>query len=213
MKTIEKRLSRWFFLLLISSFALIFYTGRTILSIRFLGLSGEYLADDPLNEAAVFEQLQRWIYFSQAIYLIIKILLVAITIYVALIFANVKCRFLDIALVVVQCEYIFLLAGLIKLIAFSALYHPGTLSDWNRFHPLSALSILSDADQNWYYPLQVLNVFEFTYWFALAFGLSKLTGEYFDRSLRIIVTSYVPALGLWTLILTTYTMFMFPSHT
>ncbi|WEA01745.1 hypothetical protein [Mucilaginibacter sp. SJ] len=212
MKTTKKTILVTFSALLLLSFCMIWLTDKNILTLEFLNGSGEYLTGDPVTEFTAYHDLQRWIYLSEAAYLSIKILLVSITIYTALYLKGAGCTFTDTMLVVMRAEFIFVLAALIKSLAFTQLFHPGTLADWHRFHPLSALSIIGNVGASWYYPLQTLNLFEIAYWFMLAWGIYRLIGGVFDRSLQMVLSSYVPALFLWTLTLSFFSVVVFPDH-
>ena len=60
------------------------------------------------------------------------------------------------------------------------------LVDLQIFSPISVLNLL-EFDYNekiWIYPLQLLNVFELTYWIALAYGISKLAAAAYESMAR-----------------------------
>jgi hypothetical protein len=84
------------------------------------------------------------------------------------------------------------------------------LLDWHRFYVLSAITVFGSAPADWFYALQTLNMFEIGYWFLLAYGISRITEMNFDRSLRIVVFSYVPALFLWLAVVTFCCLMLFP---
>jgi hypothetical protein len=67
------------------------------------------------------------------------------------------------------------------------------------FYPLSFLSAfpIHTISKLWIYPLQVINVFEVFYWFILAYGINKIIVADFNRSLKIVISSYLPALVIW----------------
>jgi hypothetical protein len=96
-------------------------------------------------------------------------------------------------------DMVFLIPGLIKFLWFWS--HPDSydLHALQVFQPLSLLSIFDvNSLATWLvYPLQTLNIFEFIYLFVLAFGIQHSLKTSFDRSLQIVVTTYVPALVLW----------------
>jgi hypothetical protein len=212
MKTTKITVVAAFCLLLALSSALIFFTDKSVLTLDFFNTSGEYLTGNPDTEIIAYHQLQSWIYISEAVYLSVKILIVSIIIYSALYLSNQACTFSAVVMVVIRCEFVFLLAALIKVLAFISLYHPGTLTDWHRFHPLSLLSLFDNVGASWYYLLQVLNIFELGYWFLLAFFIVRLTQNSFDHSLRLVMISYVPALLIWVLTVSFVSVIIFPGQ-
>jgi hypothetical protein len=52
------------------------------------------------------------------------------------------------------------------------------------------------------YPLQTVNAFELLYWFALAYGISKVTKSDLQGGMKVVLSSYVPALLLWIVFVT-----------
>src|SRR5690606_35099916 len=99
-------------------------------------------------------------------------------------------------------EFVMLLPILIKTIWFTLAGGDYSLEDFQYFYPLSLLSVVDykQVDALWYYPLQLLNVFELLYWIALGWGLHTIIQKDFDRSLRIVLGSYLPALVLWIVV-------------
>jgi len=190
---------------------LIFITNHNILTLDFYANSGDPVAGIHSAEIQAFENLQKWIYFLSAIYLIIKLAFIALILYTALYVGGHQVRYLGIFQVSVYAELVFFVPATAKIILFHVYYPQGTLTDWHKFYFLSALSIFESAPADWYYALQTLNIFEFAYWFALAFGICRLSELNFDRSLRLVLFSYVPALIIWIAAVTFFTLIIFPN--
>lgn len=190
---------------------LIYITDRCILTLDFYDNSGDPVAGIPAQEKQAYENLQQWIYLFSACYLIVKITLIALILYTALYLAGHRARFRGVFQVVVYAEAIFLIPAVAKIIFFHRYYPHGTLSDWHKFYIGSAVTLFDSAPADWFYALQSLNIFELSYWFALALGLSRLTDLSFDRSLRLVLCSYVPGLLVWIAAVTFFILMMFPS--
>lgn len=194
------------------SFALISVTNHYILTINFFDNSDEFLAGNPAQENEVYESLQKYIYFSTAVYSLIKICVVALIIYTALYLADHPIKINQAIMVVISAEFTFLTPAVIKIFWFKYEYPHGTLSDWHKVYILSALSLFDGVSADWYYPLQTINVFEVAYWFVLAYGIQRITTLNFDQALKIIVLSYLPALVIWMAVIVFCTVMLFPGN-
>jgi hypothetical protein len=180
-----------------------------LLTLDFYDNSGDPVAGIPNKERQVLENLQQWIYFFSATYLVIKVGFIALILYTALYLEDHQVRFRGILQVVIYAEAIFFIPAITKIIFFHVYYPHGTLSDWHKFYILSALTIFDTAPADWYYALQTLNIFEVLYWLALALGIAKLCKLTFDQSLQVVLYSYVPALLIWIAAVTFFTLMMF----
>ncbi|QEM03725.1 hypothetical protein DIU31_009445 [Mucilaginibacter rubeus] len=200
-----------FLTLLGTSFALIGLTNRLVLTPEFYKNSGDLLGYDD-NAIATYVNAQNWIYLFEGLYLTIKLTLIALVIYTTFYVAKYQIRFRSIFGVVVYAEFVFLFAAFGKLLWFHYFEPAGTLSDWHKTYLLSTLSLFPNVPVAWYYPLQSLNAFEIAYWFALAFGLTKITTLNFDNSLLIVLKGYVPALVVWIACVVFTTMVVFPAQ-
>lgn len=197
-------------LLVAVTLLLIFITDRYILTINFYDNSGDPVAGIPAREKQVYENLQQWIYLSSAIYLVVKISLIALILYTALYLAGCHLRYIGVFQVVICAEAIFLVPASAKILLFHVYYPHGTLSDWHKFYIGSAITLFDTAPADWLYALQTLNIFEVAYWFALALGISRLSKLSFDRSLQIVLYSYIPVLLIWIAAVTFFILMMFP---
>lgn len=212
MKTILKSNFFGSGLLLAVSFLLIYITNKCILSVGFYNNSGDIFSGVPGQDTNVYDALQKWIYVSDIFYTLIKVFIITLILYTALFLKDQQVSFSRLLNVVIYAEYIFFIPAILKIIWFSYRYPNGTLADWHKTYLFSALSLFGDLPADWYYPLQTLNLFEVGYWFLLAYGISKITRLDFDRSLKTVVFSYVPALLVWVATVAFFTLVIFPSN-
>jgi hypothetical protein len=211
MKSLFKNGTPALALLLMLTFLLIYITTHHILTVGFYENNGDPLSGIPGQDLNVYETLQKWIYIYSAVYLLIKLGVITLILHTALYLNNQDVSISKIFSVTVLAEFIFLIPATVKIISFPYTFPQGTLLDWHRYYVLSLLSLFENIPADWYYALQTVNVFEIVYWFLLAYGVSKIATLNYDRSLRIVVTSYVPALVIWIAAVTFFTLVMFPS--
>ncbi|MGF7079041.1 hypothetical protein [Mucilaginibacter sp. UYCu711] len=197
-------------ILILLTFLLIFVTNRNILTVGFYENGGDPLSGIPEQGVKVYESLQNWIYFSSAVYLLIKLCLITLIIYTALYLNDQVVPAGKIFTITVLAEYIFLVPATIKTLSFPLLFPNGSLLDWRKYYILSALSIFEEAPADWSYALQTLNVFEVAYWFILAYGIFKVSKLNYDQSLKIVTVAYLPALFIWVTVITFLTLLLFP---
>ena len=200
-----------FVILVLLTFVLIYITNHYILTIGFYANSDNPLSGIPGHDAAIYETLQHWIYLSSAAYLLLKISAISLIVYIGLYLADEQVDYSDIFNVVVLAEYVFLIPAIVKIASFYYVFPQGTLQDWNQYYPFSALSLFKAAPTDWYYALQTLNVFEIGYWFILGYLVRGTCRLNFDQSLRIVVTSYLPALFVWVASVTFCILMLFPT--
>ena len=193
------------------TFLLIYITDRYVLTISFYENNGNPfpIISGQVND--VYSNLQKWIYISSALYLIIKLCLVSLVLYTALYLSDQVIVFQKVFLITTLAEFIFLIPAILKIWWFHHYYPHGTLSDWHNVYILSALSLLKSAPTDWSYALQTLNVFEIAYWFLLSLGIYKFSGMTYDKSLRLVIFAYVPALFIWVAVITFITLMLFPA--
>ena len=198
-------------LLLVLTFIFIYITNKYILTVNFYENSGDPLAGVPSQEIEVYNNLQKWIFLTSAVYLLLKFALTSLVIYMGFYLSGCDLALGKIFHVVVLSELIFFVPAIIKMLWFYKVHPAGTLMDWHLFYPLSAITLFKDVPADWYYPLQIINIFEVIYWFLLAYGLSGVAGVSFDRSLRIVLTAYLPALFIWVATVTFCCLMLFPA--
>ena len=167
---------------------LIFYASALFL-VSFLLLDFEALLTSELanqNEIEIpenvlldiLEDMRYWNKFSVLLtflILTIKCFLMALVLYAGLFFANKHhgVKLGSLFTISVYAESIIVLGGMLKVILGAA--SDLTYSEFSLFAPLSVLSMLdiSSVQPIWYYPLQLLNVFEVIYCLLLIYFLSQ----------------------------------------
>ena len=144
---------------------------------------------------------------------LLKYITISLILYIAFIIADFKVSFYLLIKVVTISEIIFLIPLIIKLIWFLNKDSNFTIEDVQSFMPLSLLNIFDYTSLNkiLIYPFQLLNVFEITYWIALAYGISKLINNNFDKAFKIVLSSYVPALIVWVVFVMFLTVTLNPA--
>jgi hypothetical protein len=197
---------------LVLSFLLIMLTNRFILTPEFYENNGEQLSTLSSDGILPYKNILKWIYLFEAIYLTLKLYIVALILYTALYLRDVDVPFWKIFNVTAVCEYVFLIAAFCKILWFSNFYPEGTLLQWHQVYILSALSFFSSVPADWFYPLQTLNLFEVAYWFLLALGIKRICSLTYDHSLNIVMTSYFPALMIWVACVVFCTIMFFPQQ-
>lgn len=196
----------------ICSCLVILVADRLILTPEFFVNNDQVLALIPSENMTFYERMQRWSFIYQGLYLLVKVTLIASILHTAMSFHQIKVSFLNVIMVVIFAEYVFVTQGLVKALWFYQFYPHGTLLEWHSTYPLSVVSFLGNIPANWIYPLSVINLYELAYWFVLAFGLSKVTALAFDHALKVVVCSYLPALAIWVVAASFSSLLFFPSH-
>jgi hypothetical protein len=87
-----------------------------------------------------------------------------------------------------------------------------TLLDLQLFSPLSALNLLNteNIEMLWFYPLQLLNIFELLYIFSLGYWVYQFGAKSFEKGLNMVLGSYVPALFIWVILIMFITLNLNP---
>lgn len=129
-------------------------------------------------------------------------------------FSKTKVNFKQLLNVSIKAEFVFLGVGVLKLIWFYFFQTNYTLEDLQYFYPLSALNIIgyNGLETYFIYPFQVLNLFELAYILLLGYYIGKLVytpqnkENPMDFGLKIVASSYVPALFLWVTVVMFFTL-------
>jgi hypothetical protein len=153
-----------------------------------------------LKEILDFQKKWEWVsYVFVALIIIVKTSIISSVLYIAIFFSKAEITFKSIYNKVIQAEFIFLLVPVFKILWFGLFQTSYKLEDIQNFFPLSAINITGYAGlEPWYiYPLQTFNLFEVAYVFYLGYQIANLTESTPDQGLRMVVSSYVPALLLW----------------
>jgi hypothetical protein len=211
MNKLLKNSSFTFVLLLSSTLFLIFLSGHYILTEEFYENNGEPLSGMPGDDIGVYGIMQKWIYLSSAVYLMLKLGFITLILHSALYLQNKDVSINRILNITILAEFIFLIPAAAKIITFHYTYPSGTLLDWHHYYILSAISLFKNVPADWSYALQTLNLFEIAYWFGLAYGIHQLTDMDFDWSLRAVIMSYVTGLIIWVAAVTFFSLVLFPT--
>jgi hypothetical protein len=170
----------------------------------------EQLTSKQIKEYLEFQDKWQWIsYLMVPILIIIKTILITSILYIGVFIINKSVvTFKDIWAIVVNSEFIFLALPIFKIIWFTFFYTDYKLIDIQYFYPFSALNIIGYKGlEPWLiYPLQTLNLFEIAYIIYLSYQIGSLTKTNADNGLKIVASSYVPALLLWVTIVMFYTL-------
>ncbi len=114
---------------------------------------------------------------------------------IGVVLGNYKISFKKLFHIVMVSEAIFLLPAMIKIVWFMFIRTDYGLADLQFFYPLSLLSIFEGGTvaQWWLYPLQLFNIFEVVYWFALAYGLHVVLKKSVNDMLGFVLSTYAKA--------------------
>ncbi|MBS1526468.1 MAG: hypothetical protein JST19_12510 [Bacteroidetes bacterium] len=196
--------------LIASTLALVYITNEYILTINFYERNGQPVSGIPDLESLVYQNIKKVIYLYTVIYTVIKVFTIAMILATGLYFFEIKVRFRDLLQVVILCEFIFLLPAVAKICWFWQERDIVDLITWQNFYFLSASSFVPEIKPAFLLPLQTLNAFELAYWFLLAAGIQKIAKTDFDRALRVVCLSYIPALFTWVIFVVYFTVVYFP---
>lgn len=138
-------------------------------------------------------------YLILPIVLYLKILIIAAIIAMGTIFIEQKIKFSHIFNIVLKAEFIFLLPMVFKTAWFFFFKKEYTLEELQNYMPLSLESLFGYKNfEPWYiYPLQVINLFEVTYWIILSVLLAKLLQTTKSKALTLVASSYGVGLVIW----------------
>lgn len=162
---------------------------------------GEKLATDRI--AQIIEQSHKWQligYVFIPIVILIRISFTAVCLYSGCFIANLKVRFKGQFKVALLSDFVFVLAGLAKLIILIFFREVYTLDDL-QFQPLSLLELFNkkSVESLFIYPMSLISVFELLYWLVLAGLLSEVVIQPFSNSFKTVATSYGIGIFLWVL--------------
>lgn len=157
-----------------------------------------------------FQRKWEWVsYLLIPLLLLFKVILVSIVLYIGIYINNRdEFTFKKVYDIVVNAEFLFLGVGILKIIWFYFFQINYTLEDIQYFYPLSALTIIGYKGlEPWLiYPFQTLNVFELVYIIILSYQIGTLTKTNADTGLKIVASSYLPALLLWVTVVMFFTL-------
>jgi hypothetical protein len=113
-----------------------------------------------------------------------------------------KVQFSDLLSLVLIAEFVFIIAGSYKFVNFYWINTNYTIEELQTYYPISLLNIRQYISiEKWLvYPLQLVNLFELSYWMILAWGIWELSEQKisFLKSLGLITFTYGIGLFFWT---------------
>ena len=199
------------------SLGLLFFYASALFLVSFLLLDFEALLTAELANQTeieipenvlldILEDMRHWNKFSVLLtflILTIKCFLMALVLYAGLFFANKHqgVKLVSLFAIAVYAESIIVLGGMLKVILGAA--SDLTYSEFSLFAPLSVLSVLdiSSVQPIWYYPLQLLNVFEVIYCLLLIYFLSQELDFKKSESSKVVMGSYAFSMSFWMVLI------------
>jgi len=197
---------QFYIIIVLANLLTIFLSQSALINeIVFFNTYSEQLTYDRSME--LFERLKMfsWVaYILIPIILLIKISSISLILYIGVFFCNLQERISlnSVFRVVAASEIIFVLAGLTKFLWFYFFAGNYTIIDLNFFYPGSLINLFnpSEVDGFWIFPLQTANLFQLAYVVLLSYGLIKAGNIEESYAVKIVITTYVPALILWILL-------------
>lgn len=171
---------------------------------------GGQLATDRIAKMIELTQKWQWLgYVFLPIIILTRVCFTAICFYIGCFLANIKVGFIQLFKVALLSDYVFVLAGVTKLVILIFYKDISTIADL-QFQPLSLLELFDrkTVDTLFIYPFSLISVFELLYWIALAGLLSSVINQTFGKSLKTVASSYGIGLMLWVL----FVMFLTVNH-
>jgi hypothetical protein len=152
----------------------------------------------------IIEEGKKWKWLSYSlipILILIKTFFISVCLYTGAFFSKTDKKLGDFFRLALLAEFIALLPILVKMTWFGFVHRNYSLEDLAYFSPLSVLSLVdrNGIDKTFIYPLQLLNVFELFYWFALAYLLKDLINRNFVQRLGFVASTYGVGLFIWVL--------------
>ena len=160
----------------------------------------EQLTAEQIQEVIRMNNLWGWIsYLILPLILYLKIVLIATTLAIGIMFTDTKIKFGQLFNIVVKAEFIFLLPMVFKTAWFYFFKKDYTLVELQNYMPFSLESLFGYENvEPWFiYPLQVVNLFEAAYWIVLSILLAKLLQTTKSKALTLVAGSYGTGLAIW----------------
>jgi hypothetical protein len=138
-------------------------------------------------------------YLLTPLTLLIRIFLISLIFYTGTILSGLKVEFKSLFRIALQAEFVLLFAFFIKMYWVYFFMPNVSLKTIAFFQPLSIINFFSiDEIPKWFvYPLQLINLFEISYWLLLAYLLEKVIKRSFWKSFEFVLGTYGVALLIW----------------
>ena len=173
----------------------------------------EQLSYDRIEEIIAGQSKYAWVgYVILPVIYAIKFFLVACCLLAGSMFFDIKLKFGEAFKIALLADVIFVLPLLIKVFWFLVLQKDYTLQELQMFSPLSVLSLFDAKAIGvlWFYPLQLLNVFELLYIFSLGFWVYQFGAKNYEKGLNMVLCSYLPGLFIWIILVMFVTLNLNP---
>jgi len=199
------------FLLLLLGYISLVWLNNTFILTEHLYFSSfsEQLTIEKIEQLFSFQTKFSWLnYIALALSILIKISIITLIIYTGVILSSLKIGLRLIFRVVIQAEFIFLLMGFVRFFWFYLFQSDINFTTLGFFQPLSVVNFFSPADNLTFlvYPLQLMNLFEFSYWLLLAYLLKNLLKKSFWQSFEFVLSTYGVSLVIWVVFVTFLTL-------
>jgi hypothetical protein len=162
---------------------------------------GEQMAANRIDKMIELSLKWQWIgYAFIPIVVLIRISFTSLCLYTGCLLVNLKVRFKELFNLALLADFIFILAGLTKLVILIFFKEVNTLEDL-QFQPLSLLELFDrkSVDVLFIYPSSMISIFELLYWLTLTWLLTVFNELPFGSSLKTVASSYGSGLLLWVL--------------
>jgi hypothetical protein len=186
-------------------------TDKLILTPTFYEQSGQSFGALPEQNLLIYQQIHKWVYLFTVIYIVLKFLLVSLVVNTGFYLFKQNVSYQVVLKAVIIADFIFFIPAAFKIWYFAHVLSNEQLAEWIYYYPGSLLSFLNYKGTTWVYLLQVMNIFEVIYWFLIAGLLSKFLNLGFEANLRVVITSYLPALLFWSILVIFYTLMLSPN--
>lgn len=153
----------------------------------------DQLTTEQIQEVIRMNNLWGWIYYLiLPLILYLKIVLIATTLAIGIMFIDTKIKFSQLFNIVVKAEFIFLLPMAFKTAWFYFFKKEYTLEELQNYMPLSLESLFGYENfEPWFiYPLQTANLFEVAYWMILTILPAKLMQTTKSQAFAYVTGSY-----------------------
>lgn len=162
-----------------------------------------------INQMLEISKKWQWVgYAIVPLVILLRVFYSSIFLYIGVFFTELKVDFGKLFKVALLADFVYVLAGLAKLVILIFFKEVSTLEDL-QFSPLSVMELMNKnaVDPLFIHSLSLLNVFELGYFLVLAWLLAGVLNEAnneqpikFGSSLRLVATSYGSGLLLWVIL-------------
>jgi hypothetical protein len=170
---------------------------------------GGHLASDRIMNIVALSRKWQWVgYAILPVIILTRVFYTSIFLFIGIFFTELKAEFGKLFKIALLADFVYVLAGLAKLVILIFFREVSTLQDL-QFQPLSAMELFNAkiVDPLFVYPLSLFNLFELGYFLVLAWLLVGVINEAseertlrFGQSLKLVTTSYGSGLLLWVLV-------------